>query len=395
MAIGAKHALGDELCRSEYRRYRLLFSSGGISIGMSASRRFQLTKRGLIIAYTPPDNGFVWGKLVGMCFTLTPLVVQRSRCRPSLWICGASSPPLIAAASIVACVLTVGISGARAQDIEPRAYSNAPIGMNFLIAGYAYTQGGVAFDPALPASNPELNTNSMVLALSRVIDFWGKSGTIVAILPYTWLSGSAELAGDTIEREVSGFGNPTFRMSVNLYGAPALTLKEFKDYQQDLIVGVSLRVNAPWGQYDSSRAVNISTNRWSFKPELGISKALGPLTLEAAVGAKFYTDNTDYFGGRTRSQDPIYSSHGHAIYNFRSGIWASLDVTYFVGGRTAVGGLENADLQQNWRVGGTLAFPVDRHNSVKIFGSSGVSSRTGNDYDLLGVAWQYRWGGGL
>ncbi|EAR21022.1 transporter [Nitrococcus mobilis] len=95
-----------------------------------------------------------------------------------------------------------------------------------------------------------------------MVDFWGKSGIIMAILPYTWLSGSAELMGDTVEREVSGFGNPTFRMPVNLYGVPALTLKEFKDYQQNLIVGVSLRVNAPWGQYDPSRAVNISTNRW-------------------------------------------------------------------------------------------------------------------------------------
>jgi len=53
------------------------------------------------------------------------------------------------------------------------------------------------------------------------------------------------------------------------------------------------------------------------------------------------------------------------------------------------------DQQQNWRLGGTLALPVDVRNSVKLYASSGVSARTGNNYDLIGIAWQYRWGGGL
>ncbi len=83
------------------------------------------------------------------------------------------------------------------------------------------------------------------------------------------------------------------------------------------------------------------------------------------------------------------------IYGFRSGIWASLDATYFTGGRTTVNGVLNSDLQQNWRLGGTLAFPVDRLNSIKFYASNGVSARTGNNYDLIGVAWQYRFGGGL
>jgi len=55
----------------------------------------------------------------------------------------------------------------------------------------------------------------------------------------------------------------------------------------------------------------------------------------------------------------------------------------------------SSDLQQNWRRGATLAIPVDRHNSVKLYASSGVSARTGNSYDLVGIAWQYRWGGGI
>ena len=189
--------------------------------------------------------------------------------------------------------------------------------------------------------------------------------------------------------------DPAFRLSINLYGAPALTLKEFAAWEQDLIIGASLQVSPPWSQYDSSRIVNIGTNRWSFKPEIGISKAVGPWTLEFQAAATFFTDNDDFFGGKTRSQDPLYSLQGHLIYGFRSGIWVSVDGTYFAGGRTTVDGVLNNDLQQNWRVGATLALPVDRSNSIKFYASSGVSARTGNNYDLIGVAWQYRWGGGL
>jgi hypothetical protein len=145
--------------------------------------------------------------------------------------------------------LAVGtLSIAHAQEIEPRAYSNAPIGVNFLIAGYAYTEGAVPFDAYLPVKNANLKTSSAVLAYARVLDLWGQSAKFDAVVPYTWLSGSAEAAGEAVERNVAGFADPRFRLSVNLYGAPALTLKEFKDYEQDLIVGASLQVSVPSGQ---------------------------------------------------------------------------------------------------------------------------------------------------
>lgn len=293
------------------------------------------------------------------------------------------------------CALQVTLSSAHAQEIEPRAYSNAPVGVNFLIAGYAYTEGGVPSDPALPIEDPQLETTSLLLAYARVLDLWGKSGKFDVVLPITQLSGAAELAGQTFERDVSGLADARFRLSVNFYGAPALGLKEFASYQQDLIVGASLQVSAPIGQYDDNKLVNIGTNRWFFKPEVGVSKAVDRWTLEATAAATFYTDNDDFFGGNTRSQDPLYALQGHLIYSFRKGIWGSFDVTYFAGGRTTIAGIENDDLQQNWRVGGTLAFPVDARNSIKLYASSGVSARTGNNYDLVGIAWQNRWGGGL
>ena len=203
----------------------------------------------------------------------------------------------------VVCAGAIGVGTACAQDIEPRSYSNAPVGVNFLIAGYAYTQGGVSFDPSLPITNDHLTTSSAVLAYARALDLWGKSAKIDAIVPYTWLSGSAEYVGQPLSRDVNGFADPRFRVSVNFYGAPALTPSEFKNYQQDLIVGASLQVSAPLGQYDSSRLVNLGTNRWAFKPELGVSKTLGSWTLELSGAATFYTDNRNFYSGNLRSQD--------------------------------------------------------------------------------------------
>jgi len=284
---------------------------------------------------------------------------------------------------------------AHGQEAEPRSYSNAPVGTNFLIVGYAFTRGGLAFDPALPVENEHLETNSGVLAYARALNLWDLSGKFDAIVPYMSLSGSADYLNQPVTREVNGFVDPRFRLSVNFFGAPALSTSEFASYRQDLIIGASIQVSAPWGQYDPSRIVNIGTNRWWFKPELGISKSLGTWTFEFAAAGTAFTDNQNFYGGHIRSQHPLYSVQGHAIHTFASGIWISGDVTYFAGGRTSVDAIADNNYQQNWRLGATLALPIDRQDSIKLNASSGVSARTGNGFDAIAVAWQHRWDGGL
>jgi hypothetical protein len=76
-----------------------------------------------------------------------------------------------------------------------------------------------------------------------------------------------------------------------------------------------------------------------------------------------------------------------------AGVWAGVDGTYYTGGRTTTDGVKDNDFQRNSRPGFTFALPVNRHHSVKLYASTGVSSRTGSDFDAVGIAWQYRWGG--
>ncbi len=294
--------------------------------------------------------------------------------------------------ALIGILVALGASSAAAQDLEPRAYSNAPIGLNFLIAGYTYTSGGVAVDPTVPLTNADVKVNSATFAYARSIDVLGQSAKFDVVLPYAWLSGSAELAGQPHQREVSGLGDPRFHLSVNFYGAPALSLKEYAGYRQDLILGASVYVWAPWSQYDPGKLVNLGTNRWAFKAELGASKAVGAWTFELVPGVTFFTDNTNFLDGQTRTQDPIYSVQAHVIYAFGSGVWAALDGTYFIGGQTSVDGVPDANRQSNSRGGLTVALPVDRSNSVKLYANRGLSTRTGSNFNTFGLAWQYRWG---
>ena len=280
---------------------------------------------------------------------------------------------------------------ASAAELEPRAYVNTPPGINFLIAGYVYSSGGLSTPSGSPIKDADLTIHTGVLAYARTLDVWGKSGKFDVIVPYADLSGTAKVGGQPKERNVSGFLDPRFRFSVNFFGAPVLSMEEFATYQPDLLMGASVQVSAPLGQYNPDKLVNLGANRWYIKPDLGISKTWGAVTLELSGGVTFYTTNDDYYGGKTLKQDPVYSTQAHITYDFGRGVWCALDGTYDYGGRTTVSGVQSDDLQGNSRVGGTLALPLNRHNSVKLYTSTSVYTRAGSDYTLGGIAWQFRW----
>jgi hypothetical protein len=294
-----------------------------------------------------------------------------------------------------AALLTLAAPLVQAQQLEPRAYSNVPVGLNFLIAGYTYSSGGLATDPSLPLDNAQLEIHAPIVGYAHAFDAWGKSAKFDAVLGAGCLSGTAESNGEPVARDVCGGLDPAFRVSVNLYGAPALSLEQFRGYRQDLIVGVGFQVVAPFGQYDPGRLVNLGTNRWTFKPEVGLSKKWGALIAEAALGVALFTRNDEYFGARTREQDPIASTQLHLIYEFQGGTWLAVNGTYYAGGRTTIDGVRQPGELGNSRLGATLALPLDRQHSIKLHASKGVSVRFGEDFSTVGLAWQYRWSGGV
>jgi hypothetical protein len=267
--------------------------------------------------------------------------------------------------------------------------------MNFLGLGLVVQSGDVATDPSTGLENAEVDVFTPVIAYARALDFGGRSGKVDVVAPYHCMEGSAEFSGRRFERDVCGSGDASVKVSINLVGAPAATLAELREYRQDLVFGVSLRLGVPLGDYDSDKLLNPGTSRWTVRPEAGLSKAVGNWTFESIVSATWYEENDDFFGGVRKKQEPIYALQGHAIYSFRTAAWIALDVNGYRGGRTEIDGRKGDDLQKNARWGLTLALPLNRKHSVKLAVSSGVVTRAGGDFETLTAVWQYRWGGGL
>ena len=281
------------------------------------------------------------------------------------------------------CLLAFINQEASAQEIEARAYSNAPIGINFVSGGIAQAKSG------------SYTLTTEATSLTRIINVFGQSGRISLLLPYAQLSGTGSLGPQNVNASAEGLSDPVVKISANLYGAPALSLEEFNNYKQDLIIGTSLAASIPWGKYNSEQMLNVGANRSLIQPAIGASQAVGPWRLELAGMATIYTSNTSFLGSNTLSQNPIYSSEAHAIYYFQNTAYISADATYFMGGQKYVNGTAISGSQENWRFGSTFSYPINKHNSIRLTGSKGVYSNTNTDYTALGISWQYRWGGGL
>jgi outer membrane putative beta-barrel porin/alpha-amylase len=290
-------------------------------------------------------------------------------------------------------ILLGAATPALGQSLDPRSYVNTPVGMNFVVGSYSYQSGSVLFDPSVPITNANLTIQGPVAGFARALDFWGLSGKTSEAIGWQCLNGTGEVGTASRTRNVCGFSDPLVQLSVNFLGAPALTMRQFPTYHQKWLVGASLRVTAPLGQYDADRLVNIGTHRWSFTPQLGVSRAAGRLILEFLGGAIIYTTNGDFFGGHVLDVSPLYSGQINVIYTFKSGIWGGLGGTLYGGGAATIDGGPPSERQENTRAGAVLVFPIGKQNSLKILGTTGVSTRTGTDFDQVVVTWQYRWGG--
>ena len=297
------------------------------------------------------------------------------------------------AALLLAAAALLLSRGAPAQDLEPRLYTNVPLGMNFLGVGYGYSEGNVLFDPAVLLDNAAIEIDGPLLGVGRSVRLGPFSGKVDGAIAHVCLDGSADFQGERVARDVCGWTDARARVTVNFIGAPPRTRQEFAGYRQDWVFGASLQIGLPVGDYDPARLVNIGTNRVSSKLEVGVSKNLTHWLLELSHADTLYEDNTNFYVGSVREQDSIASLQGHAVYRFSSGIWLAIDATRYHGGQTRTNGVPSNDLQSNDRLGITASLPINAKQSVKIAASTGVSTRTGTDFDTVAAVWQYAWGG--
>jgi hypothetical protein len=302
---------------------------------------------------------------------------------------------LVLSAAIAVCPLPP----LRAQDLSPRAYVITPVHSNAVILTWSFYDGSILFNGTAPITGATGTYNVSIFSYYHAFSFFGRSANVTGSLPYALGSFQGTVRGAGTQLYRSGLVDSAFRLSVNLKGGPAMPVQEFVKWRQKMLLGVSLKVIAPTGQYDPTKLINWGANRWAFKPEFGYSERWGHWVLDGYTGVWFFTKNPEFFsrnaffpGTQSQSQNPIGAFEGHLSYDVRPHLWFSLDGNYWFGGKTSLNGLENPLTQEkSSRIGATASIPVSKHQSLKFSYNNGAYTRYGGNYQSVSVAWQYSW----
>jgi len=285
-----------------------------------------------------------------------------------------------------------------AQDLTPRAYVITPVRSNAVTASYVFNDGELLLG-TVPITDATGRLNVPALSLYHSFGFFGRSANVVATLAYGVGTFKGTLVDTQIEAYRSGLLDSVYRFSVNLLGGPAMEMSEIRKWRQKHLLGASLKIVAPTGQYDPTKLINLGGNRWAFKPELGYSGRYGNFILDGYAAVWFFTRNPEYFernqyfpGTRSQTQEPVFALETHLSYDVRPRFWVSLDGNFWRGGRTSLNGVQNpATLQQNSRIGVTASLPLTRRQALKVGYAAGAYVRFGGDYKIASIAWQYSW----
>jgi hypothetical protein len=282
------------------------------------------------------------------------------------------------------------------QELAPRAYWPGPTGLNVLSLGYVLTDGDVLVDPTLPVDAVDATTNVITLIYHRFFDLADRTATFTIVQPYADSEFDIDVeSGQRVTTETSGLADLQLRLGINLLGAKAMTPEEFQQYRQEPpghILGASIKVQVPTGEFNPDRVANVGTSRWSIKPELGYIHPFGERkrwVVEAVLGIWFYGDNNDFLGG-TLEQESIFGPELHLVRRIKPGTWVSLDWNYYEGGQTRVDGKRKENRQQNSRLGVTFATSIRQHG-FKVSYSDSLTVEEGGDYSGILLSYSYAW----
>jgi hypothetical protein len=285
---------------------------------------------------------------------------------------------------------------AEAQELEPRRWSHLPIATNIHGGGYAYTDGDLSFDPVLKIEDATFEMHTVALKYIRTFQLLGRSARVDLAGAYQDGTWKGKLDGVAAQVERNGWADPIVRFAVNLYGAPPLEGEAFASYRaeqkRETIVGAGLAVHVPLGQYFDDKLINLGSNRFTIRPQLGVIHNRGQWGFELTGSAWIYTDNDDFFGGRKLEQDPFYTIQGHVVYNFRPSLWIAGGLAYGIGQESTVDGENKDDRKQNLVFALSAGYSVTRNFGVKVgyLGTRALAD-TGLDFDSFVVGATFFW----
>ncbi len=283
-----------------------------------------------------------------------------------------------------------------AVELEPRRWSHLPIETNFAGAGYAYTSANIFLDPVLKIEDAKMELHSWVAKYIRSFELLGKSARIDFTQGHQkghW-KGLLDGVPTTINRR--GLSDSVVRFAINLVGAPPLRGKEYAAYRAqtdtETIVGIALAMRLPTGQYRNDKLINLGTNRFTFRIQLGVVHRRNKWSFEVTGAAWFYTDNNKFFNGNKLEQKPLWSIQGHIIHTFRPGLWAGAGIGYGFGSGATVNGIEKNDRREDvvWSL--SFGYALTRRLGIKV---AYIGRRTqvpvGLDADTISLSFTTNW----
>ena len=293
----------------------------------------------------------------------------------------------LAVALIVLAALPVA-----AQDMEPKAYSASPVGATFLVAAASRSSGSIIFDPTLPIEDAQATINGVAAGIGTTFGLFGKLTLVSAVLPLAWGEVSGRVGEEARSVTRAGLADSRYKLSMNLRGNDAMAIGEFAKAPRRTIVGTSITIAAPTGEYDRTKLINLGNHRWAFKPEVGIAVPHGAWDIDAYFGVWLFTANEHFYPGELRrTQDNVIATQGHVSYTFKPRLWLAIDGTWYSGGGASVEGGEPIGKVNNARLGATLSIPAGRRQSFKVAYSSGVTVRSGTNFRTIALGWQWLW----
>lgn len=279
-----------------------------------------------------------------------------------------------------------------AQELEPRALTNLPRGLNFAAIGYVHASGNILLDPSLPLDNFDGTTNTIILAYVKSVNFFGASGKVDVILPYSGGDFTGIYQDEGFTDSYTGFGDLRVRATINLTGAPSFEPSEFKNYTQKTVSGVEMQVFIPTGDYKKEQLPNLGSNRWGFRVNYGVSHSFNRWVIEVAAGVWLFSANSNFLGDNKLVQKPLWILKGNIIRKVGSkGMWLAFSTGYGYGAQSYINDVRRDVTISQLRLGLTYALPLSQKSTLKFTIGSGIRFQEGSDFDVFGVSFSRLW----
>lgn len=267
-------------------------------------------------------------------------------------------------------IILISASATWALDPQPRQWSHLPNGSHFIGAGYAYTTADIAFNPALDLLDVSMKVDTLAVKYIYAFDLLGQSARFDVGLPYQHGHWQGLVAGEQKAISRNGMADSTLRLSVNLFGSPVLSGKDYLQYRRstpsETIVGAALAVRLPTGQYDDNKLINLGKNRFALRPQLGVVHTQGPWTLELTSELGIFSDNNDFYQQQKLAEKPLLFIHGHASYSFSPGLWVGMSAGFDNGGETRINDVISIENKKNTGWAFNAAYPLSKTTGLRL-----------------------------